>query len=86
MAKVKKVKILVSLPESLHRKLLSLRGEGYTTSGYITHLLRMDFRSRSEVGWNPQTGWQHAAEWEAKRHAENAAAFKARKRPRKKTS
>jgi Arc/MetJ-type ribon-helix-helix transcriptional regulator len=44
------VKMLVSLPAPLKAKLESLRGQGYTVSGYIRALLELDLAEREAVG------------------------------------
>lgn len=60
------IKILVSLPEPLHRQLMTLRNEGYTASGYIAFLLQNDFRARKETGWVAGKGWIPREEWLAR--------------------
>jgi len=44
------VKMLVSLPAPLKAKLESLRGQGYTVSGYIRALIELDLAEREAVG------------------------------------
>jgi len=44
------VKTLVSLPAPLKTKLESLRGQGYTVSGYIRALFELDLAEREAVG------------------------------------
>jgi len=64
---MKNVDIVVSMPEPLHRTLLTMRKEGYTPSGYIRFLLGIDFRARKDSGWTPGKGWMPRDEWQAKR-------------------
>jgi hypothetical protein len=40
---MKLVRILVSVPESMKKRLDALRAEGYTASGYIRHVLEREF-------------------------------------------
>ena len=40
---MKLVRILVSVPESMKKRLDALRSEGYTASGYIRHVLEREF-------------------------------------------
>ena len=42
----KMVRMLVQVPEHVKRRLDALRAQGYTTSGYIRHLLEKDFVAR----------------------------------------
>ena len=49
-AQMRMVKTLVSLPAPLKAKLESLRGQGYTVSGYIRALLELDLAEREAVG------------------------------------
>ncbi len=41
---MKTVRMLVTLPESLKRKLDALRSQGYTASGYIRALLERELK------------------------------------------
>jgi len=64
---MKKTNVVVSMPDSLYRTLLTLRSESYTPSGYICVLLRRDFRARRESGWTPGKGWMPQDEGESNR-------------------
>jgi hypothetical protein len=43
---MKSIRILVSLPATMKRKLAAERGRGVTTSGLIRHLLEQHFKGR----------------------------------------
>jgi hypothetical protein len=49
---MKLVRILVSVPESMKKRLDALREEGYTASGFIRHVLEREFSK----GFNGQKG------------------------------
>ena len=44
------VKTIISLPVPLKAKLDALRGQGYTASGFIRHLLEREFNHAPKLG------------------------------------
>ncbi len=47
---MRSVRILITLPESLKRKLDALRSQGYTSAGYIRSLLERALRDDTATG------------------------------------
>lgn len=47
---MRSVRILITLPESLKRKLDALRSQGYTAAGYIRSLLERALRDDTATG------------------------------------
>lgn len=47
---MRSVRILITLPESLKRKLDALRTQGYTAAGYIRSLLERELRDDTATG------------------------------------
>ncbi len=47
---MKMVKVLVSLPAPLKRKLDALRAQGYTAAGYIRNVLEQHFKEAPATG------------------------------------
>ncbi len=47
---MRSVRILITLPESLKRKLDALRAQGYTASGYIRAVLEKEL-NQAQVKW-----------------------------------
>ncbi len=52
---MKTVRMLVTLPESLKRKLDALRSQGYTASGYIRALLERELNGKEGSSNGRQT-------------------------------
>ncbi len=47
--RMKMVKILVSLPVPLKRKLDALRAQGYTAAGYVRSVLELHFQNQGQT-------------------------------------